>query len=526
MSKSTTNHILRCWLKKHWLVIIVTIISLFFTSYYTSYSLDLHTNHITSFDLAIFGNSMWNFIQGYGAVTHLSYYWTSTTQFLGMHFSPVVLILSPLFLLENPFELLLRAQSIILALAIVPIYLLLKHSNTTPLSILLITIFYFIAPNFQSLITFDFHEFSFLPLLFFSALYFYKIHRLVWYWVFIALVILTKENLPLLVIMFGLYISIFERRIILGLATSAAGLISFILILYAFIPSIGGIEYPYTSYFLSSESSAVDAVQFIISQPADFLSIIFDASRTQFYLYQGLYLFSTLISSPGILVLAIPFFAEKMLTNAPYHLALVGYQYGITFHVIGVFGLITLANRARNNSSISNFLARNEVKGFLLAVPVIISIVFMNFFIMPFPKYSFKYRELGGAMPTRAPAIISGVNSLLKQIPEGEPLALSGYHTTAQIIDREKLTLLPYIENPRYILLESSDRSNFPNIYSFIESSSAFKEISINSSGTLFKRTRALSASESQSFVDLCLSNTYYYHPFNTRGCSHPTPTR
>jgi uncharacterized membrane protein len=125
--------------------------------------------------------------------------------FFGIHFSPILFLVVPIYAIYQSTETLLILQALVLALAAVPLYKLALYESKSVKQALAFSSIYLVYPPTASMMTFDFHVQAFLPLFFFSAFYCLRKGEWTKYFVFTVLALMVDEIVPLIVIFFGFY---------------------------------------------------------------------------------------------------------------------------------------------------------------------------------------------------------------------------------------------------------------------------------------------------------------------------------
>jgi uncharacterized membrane protein len=125
--------------------------------------------------------------------------------FFGIHFSPILFLVVPIYAIHQSTETLLVLQGSVLALAAIPLYKLVLLESKSVKQASIFSLIYFAYPPINSLMMFDFHVQAFLPLLFFSAFYYFRKEDWTKYFLFIVLALMVVEIIPLIVVFFGFY---------------------------------------------------------------------------------------------------------------------------------------------------------------------------------------------------------------------------------------------------------------------------------------------------------------------------------
>lgn len=166
-----------------------------------------------AWDLGIFNQSFWTTLHDgkffYSTVELLV---NPSGSFFGTHFSPIVLLVLPFYAIYQAPQSLLVIQSFILALAAVPLYMLAKRVGQYRVFALSFVLAYLLYPALQGVNLFDFHVQSFLPLFFFSILYFFETQNWKPYFLFIFLSLMCEEHVAFIVAFIGLLVVLQHRK--------------------------------------------------------------------------------------------------------------------------------------------------------------------------------------------------------------------------------------------------------------------------------------------------------------------------
>jgi uncharacterized membrane protein len=188
----------------------------------------------TAFDLGNVDQAVWNTRHGRPlAMTNIE----GLTNRLGTHVEPILLPISLLYVVWSDPRVLLLLQSLVVGLGAWPVYLIgrraLRQTQWTSPAVqygmpLLFALVYLLFPALESANTFDFHAVTLVPTFFLFAFYFLETERWGWYALFSILTMSCKEDMPLLVIMLGLYALLVRRRWLVGLATMTLAALWFV----------------------------------------------------------------------------------------------------------------------------------------------------------------------------------------------------------------------------------------------------------------------------------------------------------
>lgn len=197
-----------------WLVSLVICYTLLF-SYFTIFRyLSLHAS---AYDLGIYNQALFTAVK-----SGKFFYYTAdlpanpSGSIFGTHFLPILFILWPIYSVFPRVETLLVAQSFVLALSAIPLYLL-GRKLLSKRTALLFSVLYLSSPLIQSPNWFDFHPEAFIPLGLLTAIYAMNSKR---WGLYFAGVLFALSSLEFAAVITGLYslIKIVEHR--RGLLTS------------------------------------------------------------------------------------------------------------------------------------------------------------------------------------------------------------------------------------------------------------------------------------------------------------------
>ena len=316
-------------------------------------------------DLAIYSQVFWN--TSYGRWFEMSIHPQS---YLGDHFEPLILLLTPIYALWRDPRMLLILQTAAIHLAAIPLYLLARnifqknHDIKYPHALaLLIAISFLLNPLLHNALIFEFHLLPFFLLPFFWALYFAERGQL---WKFITLLFITmavREDVPLVTALAGVVVSrLFPsatkcRRwawIMLPLILSAVWFVLSLNIISHFSPTG---EFKFAIYYSALQGTWWQTLGNIMANPLPLLTRIFKITNLE--TLAGLFLpFSFLgLGSPTALLLGLLPFLQFASLEADSREILV-LHYGVLFLPALFLAVIFALNKLASMKplKISNFL--------------------------------------------------------------------------------------------------------------------------------------------------------------------------
>lgn len=232
---------------------------------------------------------------------------------LAIHFDPILAVFAPVYLIIRSPSVLLVSQVIIVGLGALAVYLLgMKTLRKKPVS-LMFAILYLLYYQVQRQVLFDFHSVALATSFFLFAFYFYEAKKVLPYFLFIFLALLTKEHVGLIVIMYGIYIGVYKRDLRNGIMTAALGGIFFVSTVYFIIPYFRSQEHFALKYFEDFGDSPSKIIINIFTNPFITLGKIF-ARESVDYIFR---LFSPVLYSlfsPLTILIALPELAINILS--------------------------------------------------------------------------------------------------------------------------------------------------------------------------------------------------------------------
>ncbi|MGE4426310.1 MAG: DUF2079 domain-containing protein [Solirubrobacteraceae bacterium] len=211
---------------------------------YALWSWQRHRWYLTSgFDLGIFDQAAWR-------MAHLQ--WPGTTlraedNLWGDHLHPIIALWGGLRALWPSPVALLVSQAALVVAAMVPLYLFARDRIGRTAG-LLVALAYGTSWGVQRAVEFDVHELAFAPVLLAGAILAADRRRWPWFWTCAGLLLLVKEDMPMLVVALGLWLVLDgERR--RGALAIAAGVAWYLIATRLLIPAFAdGREFLYWSY--------------------------------------------------------------------------------------------------------------------------------------------------------------------------------------------------------------------------------------------------------------------------------------
>ena len=282
-----------------WLLIVVMLVYALEMSHQAVLRYD--TFKATAFDLGNMDQVIWNTIHGrwFQFTNQATDYYGPPTR-LAVHFEPIILPLSLLYLFYADPRILLVFQTLVLVSGALPVFLLTrKYLPEWPILAALMVVAYLLSPALLGLNIFDFHPISLATPLLLYAMLALDYKRYGWFILACILAAMCKEDVPLTIAVLGLFLIWKYKLPRLGIALTIGGLLwSFIgfSIISHFYPGAQHNNFWYRYQALGS--SPGEAIVNLIIHPWLFF--------TTFVTLNRLYYLASLFRSTGFLSLLAP----------------------------------------------------------------------------------------------------------------------------------------------------------------------------------------------------------------------------
>lgn len=132
-----------------------------------------------AFDLGVFSQALWSTLNGKLFYETPDMFGNPMGSFLGIHFSPILFLLVPLYYVFPAPETLLIFQSFILAVTALPIYWLMRDETGNRTFAIILVATYLLYPPLHCVNCFDFHVEAFLPLFLLLSSYFFAKNKFI-----------------------------------------------------------------------------------------------------------------------------------------------------------------------------------------------------------------------------------------------------------------------------------------------------------------------------------------------------------
>ncbi len=276
------------------------------------------------YDMSIFDQAIWNSLHGRLFENTII---PDAPLLIGQRFSPILLAFVPLYAVWSSPVVLMIVQALALASGAFPLYWF-ARARVGHLLALAAAASYFLFPALEFTNLREFHEIALAVPLFSLAAFFLLRQRYKPLLVCLGLSLLVKEELAFVVVAFGAYLFLVQRRRWLGLGIAVFGLIWSALLLQYILPFLRGDQgfgegyYYFGHGFLTGTErydylghSLFEVVTTIVTRPDIVLQHMFVAPKIEFVLYLLMPLAFLPLIGMEMAALALPTLSISLLSD-------------------------------------------------------------------------------------------------------------------------------------------------------------------------------------------------------------------
>lgn len=274
------------WLPK---IAVALVLVALFVGYGLFFSRLAITNHhalnTRTTDLGYYDNIFYQSIHG----RPLGCSFVKTGYHNSAHFDPILILLSPLYLIYPHTELLLCLQSFWLGSGVFPVYLIAKEKLNHRLAGIIFAIIYATYPAVHGANMYEFHSLTLISPLMIWLIYFFE--RSMWksYFGMMAALLLCREDVPLLLCFVGAYALLSQKpkAALVGRWTIGISIVYFIIAKTVFMPSAslmgaGKESYSYAYYYeelIPDKTGAGQLLVSLVTNPAFALKVMTEETK-------------------------------------------------------------------------------------------------------------------------------------------------------------------------------------------------------------------------------------------------------
>lgn len=272
---------------KHWLG--VCLLFAFYGGYLSFLALLDHRNlgtHI--YDLGIYDNIFWN--TTFDDFLGCSY--CKLDNHISAHFDPLIFLFTPIYRLAPDAETILVLQSVWLGMGVFPLFLLAQRRLGNPRLALVCCAIYVLYPALHGVNLFDFHSLTMVVPTIIWLIYFIDSGAKVPLWIALALMLMTREDMPLLACFLGAY-AMLQRRHLTGLLMVFVSLTYLAIVKLFIMPDPGllmsskesmSYAYFFEEMIPQQDEGAKGFVISLLTNPIYALKVLFKQDRIFFFM--------------------------------------------------------------------------------------------------------------------------------------------------------------------------------------------------------------------------------------------------
>ncbi|MBR5322336.1 MAG: DUF2079 domain-containing protein [Clostridia bacterium] len=330
-------------LNKKIIITLCIVLGALFTLFVGGITIIKFLNHRTpNFDFGIF-SQMYHYL----SKTFIPYTTCERDMLLShfaVHFSPILYLGLPFYWVFPHPSTILALQAFVVALGILPIYKLAKHFNLSNNKTLAVIIIYVLHPTVIANNFYYFHENCFLTVLLLFTFYFAEKGKSIPTYIFALLTMMVKEDAPIYVLFFGLYLLFSNKSKLKGTVLCSISVIYFAVVTKLMsVFGQGIMTYRYENFIFEQDGSIYSVVINIIKNPAYLFEQLLKIEKLEFLVLMlvPMALLPFAIKKPSRLILILPMVLINLMTEYKYQYD-IGFQY--TYATVAFLFYATIIN--------------------------------------------------------------------------------------------------------------------------------------------------------------------------------------
>lgn len=422
---------------KHPQVSVVTVLVSIYVIYFNVVSFFRYDNFYTGrFDLGNMAQTVWNTLHG-RIFLFTNPNGTAEISRLAFHADFILILLAPFYALwQNPKNLLL-IQTVVTAIGAYYVYIIARDVLKSRNLGLAFSFLFLLNPSLERANIFDFHAVTLATTFFLATYYYFVKKKYKLFLLFALLAALCKEELWLIVALFGILLFFMHKKRVFGTVLFLFSVGMFYFLFWIAIPKTLGSQHFALAYLSDFGDSPTKVIKSILLSPNKIFQTVFEPSRlgylNQLFLPVG-YLF---IFFPFFLVFAGPDLLIDLLSNNP-QLHQIYYQYTATItpfvFLSSIYGVYWL-----RKIKILKFTVTGKQGNMLIVI-----------YILTFALYgAYDFGPLPGARDPNLDMFIrqlpdrNYIDSFLGKIPKKDSVAASN-DIGSHLSSRENIYEIPY----------------------------------------------------------------------------------
>ena len=306
--------------RRRFTLLLVILLIAAYAAFFSAYTIARHASlESHAYDLGNADQAVWNTAHGRPlAFTN----WEGRARTfkagtrLAMHVEPIYFLIAPLYWVWSDPRALLVLQATVVALGALPAYWLARAQLGDGAPALVFPIVYLLFPALQAANRFDFHAVTLASAFLLFAAYGLLSRRTSLFLVSSLLAAATKEEIPLLIAMMGLYAAFVQRRWRLGLAVAAVGVLWSLIAVLVIVPAFNTSgRSPYLNYY--EGANGADPTGAAVSLSWALFGRLFTSANAEYVVRLLLPTGGLSLFSPATLALLAPSLAINLLSDNP-----------------------------------------------------------------------------------------------------------------------------------------------------------------------------------------------------------------
>ena len=261
-----------------------------------------------------------------------------------VHFSPILYLGLPFYWLFPDPSTILAVQALAVALGVFPLYKLSKHFGLSNNKTLAIVIMYVLHPTVIANNFYYFHENCFLTLMLLWTFYFAEKGKTLPTFIFALLTMTVKEDAPVYILFFGLYLIFSNKSKIKGAILCVLSAVYFAVVTKMMaVYGQGIMTYRYENFIFEEGGSIYSVVLNIIKNPAYLFDQLLKTEKLEFLILMlvPMALLPFAIKKPSRIILLMPMVLINLMTEYVYQYD-IGFQY--TYASVAFLFYLTVIN--------------------------------------------------------------------------------------------------------------------------------------------------------------------------------------
>lgn len=306
--------------------VVVTALILVYVLILGALSLQRYAAVRADIDLSIYSQVVWNTAFGEPFRTSVLPF---AGNYLGNHFTPIMAVFVPVYLVWPDPRVLLLAQVVAAALAAMALYWLAREQLPTPWAGVLLAAAFLAYPALQHQTLTDFHGVALGTTAVMWAFFALLSRRNLLLFCILPVMLLIREDLTLVIVMMGVYAFFIQRRRRLGLILFLLGLAASALVILVLIPAFrGGRVFHYSDYYDYLGDSPLGMLRTILVEPGVWLPRAFYRPKLELLVQLLLPVAFLPVLVPSVFLLGASALAYLFLVDYPFRpIYTLGTQY-------------------------------------------------------------------------------------------------------------------------------------------------------------------------------------------------------